>query len=200
LRTNIVPKVQIQVAVFQEDFTSELAYDADQGQDAASAPSRRQGVEFSAEYKPIPWLEFNTDLAFSKARYQGDAATLASYGIVGGAYIANAPSFIGSFGILADHGPWFGGLQWRALGPYPLTDGPDDPQDKGYNEFNADLGYRVNSHLTITASGFNLLNSHADASGYDYSYRLTPTSPIEDGPTFHPLEPISGEVKLSYLF
>jgi len=200
VRTNIIPKLAIQVAVFQEDFKSELAYDADQGQDAASGPSRRQGVELSAQYKPIPWLEFNTDLAFSKARYQGSAATLDSFGIVGGAYIANAPSFIGSFGILADHGPWFGGLQWRALGAYPLVDGPQFPQDKGYNEFNANLGYRMNKHLTIEASGFNLLNSYADAAGYDYTYRLTPTSPAEDGPTYHSLEPISGQVKVTWVF
>jgi hypothetical protein len=200
VRTNIVPKVQVQVALFQEDFQSELAYDADQGQDAASGPSRRQGVEFSAQYRPIPWLEFNTDLAFSKARYQGDAAALASFGIEGGAFIANAPSFIGSFGILADHGPWFGGLQWRDLGPYPITDGPQFPQDKGYSEFNADLGYRVSPHLTVEASGFNLLNSNANSAGYDYTYRLTPTSAAEDGPTFHPLEPISGQVKVTWTF
>jgi len=200
VRTNVVPKLAIQVAIFQEDFKSELAYDADQGQDTASGPSRRQGIEFSAQYKPITWLEFNTDLAFSKARYQGDAATLASYGITGGAFIANAPSFIGSFGILADHGPWFGGLQWRDLGPYPLTDGPQYPQDKGYSEFNADLGYRVNPHLTIEASGFNLLNSKADAAGYDYTYRLTPTSQAENGPTYHPLEPISGQMKATWTF
>jgi outer membrane receptor protein involved in Fe transport len=200
VRTNIVPKLQIQVALFQEDFQSELAYDQDQGQDQASGPSRRQGVEFSGEYKPFAWLELNTDLAFSKARYRGDAATLASYGIEGGAYIANAPSFIGSFGVIADKGPWFGGLQWRDLGPYPLTDGPQYPQDKGYSEFNADLGYRVNARLTITASGFNLLNTHANAAAYNYSYRLTPTSSVETGNTYHSLEPISGQVKATWTF
>jgi outer membrane receptor protein involved in Fe transport len=200
VRANVIPKVQIQIALFQEDFNSELAYDADQGQDTASAPSRRQGVEFSAQFKPLTWLEFNTDLAVSKARYRGDAATLASYGIAGGAFIANAPSFIGSFGVIADRGPWFGGLQWRDLGPYPLKDGPQYPQDPGYSEFNADLGYRVNPRLTLEASGFNLLNSHADAAAYDYAYRLTPAGPEEAGPTFHPLEPISGQVKATWTF
>jgi outer membrane receptor protein involved in Fe transport len=200
VRTNIVPKLQIQVAVFQEDFKSELVYDQDQGQDQASGPSRRQGVEVSAQLRPLRWIEFNTDLAVSKARFVGDAASLANYGIVGGHFIANAPSFIGSFGILADKGPWFGGLQWRDLGPYPLTDGPRYPQDKGYSEVNANIGYRVTPHLTFTATGFNLLDSKADAAAYDYSYRLTPTSPVQTGPTFHPLEPISGELKMSYRF
>jgi hypothetical protein len=52
----------------------------------------------------------------------------------------------------------------------------------------------------VTASGFNLLNSHANASAYNYAYRLTPTSPVETGNTFHPLEPVSGEMKVAYLF
>ncbi|MFX8660838.1 hypothetical protein ABTM16_19385, partial [Acinetobacter baumannii] len=78
LRTNIIPRLSVQVAVFQEDFRSELRYNADAGQDEASAPSRRQGVEISAQYKPFPWIELNTDLAFSKARYRGD---LAPYGL-----------------------------------------------------------------------------------------------------------------------
>jgi hypothetical protein len=199
MRTNIIPKTQVQLAVFQQDFDSELRYDSDQGQDAASAPSRRQGIEISAEYRPLPWLEFNTDLAFSKPRYKGDAATLASYGL-DGPYIADAPEFIGSFGILADHGPWFGGLQWRRLGPHTINDGEPGPRDAGYSEFNANVGYRVNQHLTIEATGFNLLNSKDDASGYYYSYRLTPTSELETGTTFHPLEPISGSLKVTWLF
>jgi hypothetical protein len=196
VRTNIIPKVQVQLAVFQQDFNSELRYDSDLGQDSASAPSRRQGVEISAQYRPLRWLEFNTDLAFSKPRYTGD---LASFGLAG-PYIADAPEFIGSFGVLADHGPWFGGLQWRRLGPHTINDGYKGPMDNGYSEFNANLGYRVNQHLTIEATGFNLLNSKDDASGYYYTYRLTPTSPLETGTTFHPLEPISGSLKVTWLF
>jgi hypothetical protein len=135
LRNNTIPRMQIQVALFQEDFKSELAYSADAGNDSASAPSRRTGVEFSAQYRPFRWLELNTDLAFSRARYIGD---LAAYGL-SGPFIADAPSFIGSFGVLVDNfGPWFGGLQWRDLGAFPISDGEQYPQDKGYSEFNAD--------------------------------------------------------------
>ena len=200
VRTNIIPKVNVQVAVFQEDFNSELAYDADAGQDTASAPSRRQGVEFSAQYHPLHWLELNTDLAVSRARYQASAATLASFDL-DGPYIANAPSFIGAFGILlSDLGPWFGGLQWRDLGPYPIVDGDADPKDKGYSEFNADVGYHLGEHLTFELNIYNLTDTHADAAGYDYSYRLTPTSPIATGPTFHPLEPVSARFSVTATF
>ena len=198
MRTNIIPKLQLQVALFQEDFNSELAYDADAGEDSASAPSHRQGVEFSAQYRPFRWLELNSDLAFSKARYVGD---LTSYGL-SGPYIADAPSFIGSFGVLVDNlGPWFGGLQWRDLGPYPINDGDNNPQDKGYSEFNVDVGYKVNDHLKLQATAFNLLNTKANAAAYYYAARLK-GEPVDGVSDFqvHAIEPLSGNFKITWTF
>jgi outer membrane receptor protein involved in Fe transport len=201
LRTNIVPKLSVQLAVFQEDFQSELAYNPDVGQDEASAPSRRQGVEVSAEYRPFRWMELNADLAFSKARYRGDAATLADFGL-SGPFIANAPSFIGSFGILVDNlGPWFGGLQWRDLGKYPISDGEEFPQDNGYSEINLDVGYKFDAHLKAQLTIFNLTNTKADAAAYFYTSRLPgePAAGVADVQV-HPLEPISAVAKVTYDF
>jgi outer membrane receptor protein involved in Fe transport len=201
LRTSIIPKLAVQIAVFQEDFQSELTYNADVGQDEASAPSRRQGIEISGEYRPIPWLELNADLAFSKARYRADAATLASFGL-GGRFIADAPAFIGSFGVLVDNlGPWFGGLQWRRLGKYPISDGEEFPQDRGYSEVNLDVGYRFNPHLKAQLTVFNLTNTRADSAAYFYAARLhgEPAEGINDVQV-HPLEPISAVAKVTYAF
>ena len=200
LRTNIIPKVQVQVAMFQEDFQSELTYDQDAGEDSASAPSRRQGIELSGQYHPFDWIELNTDLAFSKARYNASPAELAEFGL-NGPFIANAPTFIGSFGVLVDNlGPWFGGLQWRNLGPYPVVDGQQFPRDKGYGEVNLDVGYKVNAKLKLQASVYNLLNEKANAAAYDYTSRLTPTGAPVDGLQVHPLEPISARLSVTALF
>ena len=198
MRTNIVPKVQIQVALFQEDFNSELTYNADDGQDEASAPSRRQGIELSAQYHPFPWIEFNTDLAFSKARYKPGFEAFE----LDGPFIANAPKFIGSFGILVDNlGPWFGGLQWRKLGAYPISDGDEFPQDKGYSEFNLDIGYRFSPHLKVQASLFNALDQKANSAAYFYAARL-PGEPAEGINDFqvHPIEPRAGQVTITATF
>jgi TonB dependent receptor/TonB-dependent Receptor Plug Domain len=200
-RTNIIPKVQVQVAVFQEDFSSELAFDEDQGQDEATAPSRRQGVEISGQYRPFRWIELNTDLAFSRARYTASAADLANFGL-DGPFIGNAPSFIGSFGILLDNlGPWFGGLQWRRLGSYPVSDGDQFPRDKGYSEFNVDLGYKVNPRLKVQVSVYNLFNSKANAATFLYTSRL-PGEPADGVTDFqvHPLEPISARFTVTTTF
>ena len=198
LRTNIIPKVQVQVAVFQEDFVSEVTYDADQGEDAPGAPSRRQGIELSGQYRPFAWIEFNTDLAFSKARYVGN---LTAFGLAQ-PFIANAPTFIGSFGALVDNlGPLFGGLQWRKLGAFPINDGEASPQAKGYSEFNLDAGYKVSSKLKVQVSVYNLLDSRAEASTYFYTSRL-PGEPAEGAAGFqvHPLEPRSARLTVTATF
>jgi hypothetical protein len=198
IRSDVIPLLSTQLAVFQQDFNSELAYDADVGQDAASAPSRRRGVELSAQYHPLSWIEFNTDLAFSHARYRGDLTEFD----LDGPWIANAPTFIGSFGVLVNNlGPWFGGLQWRKLGPYPIDDGEQFPVDSGYGEFNLDAGYKFGPALKLQLSLYNLFNTHANSSAYYYTSRLPgePTAGI-DGIQVHPLEPFSAVVKMTMTF
>jgi outer membrane receptor protein involved in Fe transport len=206
LRTDIIPKVQIEVALFQEDFKSEQTYDADQGEDSASAPSRRQGVEVSAQYHPFAWLEFNTDLAWSKARYRASAATLDQFGL-DGPFIANAPEFIGSFGVLVDNlGPWFGGLQWRRLGGYPISDGDELPQDKGYSEVNVDVGYKLSPALKLQLGVYNLLDSRDNSAAYFYQTRATPTETAPECDSdlacrqVHPMEPRSARVTVTASF
>lgn len=201
LRTNIIPRIAVEVALFQEDFSSELAFDEDQGQDEATAPSRRRGVEVSAQYHPLRWIELNTDLAFSRARYTASAADLVNLGL-DGPYIGNAPSFIGSFGILVDNlGSWFGGLEWRKLGAYPVSDGDKYPQDKGYCEFNADVGYKASRRLTVQVSLFNLLDTKANAAAFYYTSRLSgePEGGITDFQV-HPLESRSARFTLAMTF
>jgi len=76
VRTRIIPKLEFQVALFQQDAVSELIYNQDIGQDQASAPSRRQGIEVSAQYHVSATIEINSDLAVTGARYRGDLVSL----------------------------------------------------------------------------------------------------------------------------
>ncbi len=208
IRNASLPGLQIQLAVFREDFSSELRYDQDAGEDQATAPSRREGVEMSAQYHPAPWLELNTDLAFSHARYFKNAATLAGfYGIADGTHIANAPVFIGSFGVLVDNlGPWFGGLQERFLGAYPLTDGPVTPRAPGYAETNLDVGYKLSATVKLQISLYNLFDSRAYAAEYYYATDITAAEVARYGSTgvsdyqVHPLEPLAVRLTVTATF
>lgn len=199
MRSNIIPKLQLQLAVFQQDFGSELTYNADTGQDEAGAPSRRQGIEVGGQYHPFKWLELNADLAFSKPRYH--TSNLAAYGL-DQPYIADAPNFIYSAGALVNGlGPWSGALQWRRLGTHSLNDGEKYPQDGGYSEWNLDVSYAAPHGFKLTVGIFNLFNSKDAAADYYYTSRL-PGEPAEGITGFqtHPLEPRSARFTLAKTF
>lgn len=199
MRSNLIPRLQLQLAVFQQDFGSELSYNADTGQDEAGAPSRRQGIEVGGQYHPFKWLELNADLAFSKPRYHTN--DLAAYGLEQ-PYIADAPNFIYSAGVLINGlGPISGGLQWRRLGTHSLNDGTKYPQDGGYSEWNMDVSYAAPHGWKLTVGVFNLFNSKDAASDYYYTSRL-PGEPAEGITGFqtHPLEPRSARFTLAKTF
>jgi outer membrane receptor protein involved in Fe transport len=98
-------------------------------------------------------------------------------------------------------GPWFGGLQWRNLGAYPISDGDQYPQDKGYGEFNVDVGYRVGAHLKLQATVFNLTNVRANSAAFYYAGRLA-GEPVDGAGDYqvHPIEPLSGNFKITWTF
>ena len=198
VRSDLIPKLHIQVAVFNTNLQSELIYDQDQGQDQASAPSQRYGIEASGQYRPFNWLELNTDLSFSHARFTAD--NLAAFGF-NGDHIPNAPGFVGSFGALVDNlGPWFGGLEIRALGQYPLVS-DNTAKDAGYTETNIDIGYKVSRNVKVEMDVFNLFDVKADAAAYYYTSRLAgePADGVADHQD-HPLEPISARFSVTATF
>lgn len=199
LRSDIASRLSLQMAVYQQDFGSELVYNADLGSDQAGAPSRRQGVEVSAQYHVFRWLELNSDLAFSKPRYRADS--LAAFGLTG-ASIADAPDFIESAGILVDHfGRWSGGLQWRRLGTHPLVDGSRLLQGHGFGEWNLEVTYALSPGWKVQWSVFNLFDSHGAAADFYYTSRL-PGEPAAGvaGLQSHPLEPRAARLTLTRIF
>ncbi|MBB3859373.1 hypothetical protein GGQ88_000613 [Novosphingobium hassiacum] len=193
IRTNAISKLILTATVFQAEFDSELTYSADAGQTEAGRPSRRQGVELTAQYRPASWLEINGNLAFSHARYRD--------GPVANRFVEDAPGFIGSAGILVDGlGPWSGSLVWRKLGSHPLVD-DNSVRSPGYGQFNFAVGRKLGHGLTFRAEMFNLLNSSDNAADYFYRSRLQGEGPegAEDLHV-HPLEPRSLRLTLSAAF
>jgi outer membrane receptor protein involved in Fe transport len=208
IRNASIPDLQIQLALFRQDYGFEEIYDQDAGMDQATAPSRREGVEFSAQYHPLPWLELNTDLAATHARFFLNETALANfYQITGGTYIANSPKYTASFGALVDNlGAWFGGFQERILGPQPLTDGPSSPRGRGYAETNVDVGYKLTSSIKAQLSIFNLFDQKAYSAEFFYATDITPQEVAKFGTAgvndfqVHPLEPLSARLTLTMMF
>jgi outer membrane receptor protein involved in Fe transport len=197
LRSDIIPYTNLTVAAFRENFASFLTYDQDLGDDDAGPPAQLLGAEVSALVRPFPWMELSGDFNVTHSRYTVNNP--AQYGF-SGLYIPNAPAYIGSFGLLIDHlGPWFGGAELRWLGPYPLL-ADNSLRSPGYKEVNLVVGYKINDHLKVQLSVFNLFNTNAYAMQYAYEYQVSPTAAPETGATYHPLEPLSARLTLTAYF
>lgn len=194
LRTSPVRGLHVAVTAFQTDFASELVYNADVGQTEAGRPSRRKGVEGSVQYRPVAWLELNSNIAISRARYRdADPA---------GDHIEDAPGFVGSIGALVDNlGPWFGAVQWRDLGSHPLVE-DNSIRSPGYRELNLNLGYKFSRRLKVRLDVFNVTGSKSNAADYYYEDRITPSDPPAGVADIHshPLEPRSARFTITSLF
>ncbi|MET0719253.1 MAG: TonB-dependent receptor, partial [Tardiphaga sp.] len=147
-------------------------------------PSRRVGVEWTNDYRPLPWLALEGDLAVTRARFRGDnegqAAVyeeLAGYppsqvGNAPGNFIPGAPNMVATAGIrLGQATGWFGALRYRYFGPRPLTeDGAFVSPATGL--LNGQLGFRFTNGWRIQLDGFNLLDSQSDQITYAYGSLL----------------------------
>ena len=198
LRSDIISHTHVQFAAFNVKVQSEQTYDQDQGEDVPGPPSKRSGVEFSAQYQPVSFLELNTDLSFSHARYS--TPFLAAFGD-SGSFIPLAPNFVGSFGAIVDSlGPFYGGLQVRILGSYPLIS-DNSQRDAGYSETNVNFGYHVSRNLKAQIEVFNVFDIKANAAAFYYPTIIpgdngVPTTDHQN----HPLEPISARFSISATF
>ncbi len=172
VRTKAVPGLESTLSLFVLDSNSEIVFSGDAGDTEASRPSRRYGLEWTNQYRPMPWLILDGDLAMTHARFKGyDSDQAALYASLTGypqAQIGNAPSnlipgapdMVVSAGIrLGEATGWFSGLRYRYFGPRPLT------EDGAFMSLvtsllNAQIGYRFENGWRVQLDGFNLTNSN----------------------------------------
>ena len=180
LRSKLIPGLNSAVSLFLLDSASEILFVGDAGDTEASRPSRRYGIEWTNDYRPLSLLSLEGDIAVTHARFRGDDpnqaalyASLAGFptaqiGNAPGNYIPGAPSMIASAGItLGERTGWFSGLRYRYFGPRPLTeDGAFVSPATGL--LNGRLGYRFENGWRVQLDGFNLLNSKSDQITYAY--------------------------------
>ena len=182
IRTKAIEGLTSSVAVFVLDFDSELLFVGDAGTTVASRPSRRVGVEWVNQYKPKPWLSFDLDLAYTRARFTDfDPA---------GDRIPGAPAWIASGAItLGSETGWFGALKARYFGPRPLIE-DDSVHSLSSLIFNARAGYRFDNGLKLQLDVLNLFDAQTNQIEYYYLSRLPgePIGGIADR-HIHPAEP-----------
>lgn len=193
VRSQAIRGLDTALSFFVLDFDSELLFVGDAGTTEPSRPSRRVGIEWTTQYRPVGWATFDLDLAYTMARFMDASAD--------GAFIPGAPSFIASGGITlgADTG-WFGALRWRYFGVRPLIE-DGSVYSAPTSLFNARVGYVFENGLKLQVDGFNLLNTQASQIDYYYTSRL-PNEPAEGVADrhFHPVEPLAVRFTLAKAF
>jgi hypothetical protein len=182
IRTRAIEGLASSVTVFVLDFDSELLFVGDAGTTEPSRPSRRVGVEWTNQYKPVPWLAFDLDVAYTRARFTDfDPA---------GDRIPGAPAWVGSASVtFGGETGWFGALKARYFGPRPLI---EDGSVRSLSSliFNARAGYRFDNGLSVRLDVLNLFNAQTNQIEYYYVSRLPgePIGGVADRHV-HPVEP-----------
>ena len=193
IRTRAIEGLTSSVALFVLDFDSELLFVGDAGTTEPSRPSRRVGVEWVNQYKPVPWLSLDLDVAYTHARFT-------DFDPVGGS-IPGAPAWVGSAAVtFGNETGWFGALKARYFGPRPLIE-DDSVRSLASLMFNARVGYRFDNGLRLQLDMLNLFNAQANQIEYYYLSRLPgePLGGVADRHV-HPAEPRAVRLTLAARF
>jgi TonB dependent receptor len=171
--------------VFGLDAASENIFDGDAGDTQPTLlPTRRIGVEWTNDYRPLSWFDLEADVADTRSRFLGyDRAQAALYyslagnpeaqiGNAPGNYVPGAATIVGSINLtLGEKTGWFGGLGYRYFGRRPLTeDGAFFSPATGL--LSARVGYIFDNGWTIQLDGLNITDSRSDQITYAYGSLL----------------------------
>ena len=192
VRSMPTPELELAAALWTLRLDSELVLDDDGSVTVPSGATRRYGLELTAGWHPQPWMRLDFDLAWTRARFSDFSPA--------GQYLPNAPEELAALGIEINRASgWFGGAHLRYLGASPLTQ-DDAVRSRPSLQVNGEAGYQFSPALAGTVSVFNLLDRHDDDIEYFYASRLQSEAlPVNDR-HFHPVEPRSVRVSLSYRF
>ncbi|MEH2551076.1 hypothetical protein V1283_007721 [Bradyrhizobium sp. AZCC 2262] len=193
VRTKAVEGLTSSLAVFVLDFDSELLFVGDAGTTEPSRPSRRVGVEWTNQYRVLPWMRLDLDVAYTRARFTDfDPA---------GDFIPGAPAWVAAGGVtFGGESGWFGALRGRYFGPRPLIE-DDSVRSQASLIFNARAGYKFDNGLRLQLDVLNLFNAKTNQIEYYYLSRLPgePIGGVADRHV-HPAEPLAVRLTLAGRF
>jgi hypothetical protein len=182
LRSLAVAGFHATAAFWGLDIDSELLFVGDAGTTEPSRPSRRRGIELTADWSPRPWLKLDASYGYTRARFTDpDPAGDRIPGAIEGVFSAGAA--------VHELGRFSGSLRVRWFGPRPLIE-DDSVRSASSTIANGDLVFHIRPGWAIQASAFNLLDAEVSDIDYFYASRL-PGEPLEgvDDIHTHPTPP-----------
>lgn len=207
VRTQYVPGLNTTLAVWWLQMSGELVFVGDAGTTEPTGGTNRLGAEWTNFYKPLDWLTFDADLAFTASRYQEEqeggctdgTINIPSNGCGNGFAVPNAVGRVITAGVQIDHPTgFFGSLRLRSFGQDPLNVNASSWLGST-NIVNLGAGWH-NSTVKLEVNVFNLFDSQANDIAYWYQYGVCNTFSTGqcggahqvtqyNGQTFHPIQP-----------
>lgn len=193
VRTRAVEQLQTSLSLWMMDSDSELVFAGDTGGTEPTGPSRRSGIEWANYWTPASWFILDADVAISRARYKDPSSS-------GGAYIPEAIEQTVSIGAaVTDYDDYFGGLRLRYFGSRALIE-DNSVRSKPSTLVNLKAGRHVAENFDLSMDVYNLFNAKTYDIEYYYESQLaTETAPVLDH-MFHPGEPRSVRLTLTYRY
>jgi outer membrane receptor protein involved in Fe transport len=192
LRSELIPNLQSSLALWYLELDSELVFVGDAGATEAGRPSQRYGAEWSNRWRPQPWMFVDFDIAWNRARFTGNAPE--------GNFIPGAPNLVLQAGVAVDrYGPWSGGAFLRYIGSYPLNES-NSVRSQAQTVVDAQVGYEFARDWRLRLDIFNVFDEQTNDVAYFYESRLPGEAMGVEDVHFHPNEPRSFRVSLSYRF
>ena len=190
VRTSVVPGLQSTIALWGLDLASELVFVGDAGTTEPNRASRRAGIEFANDWRPLSWLTIDADVTTSRARYRGDN------GGSGGDRIPGTVPLTVVGGISIDWSDALStGLRLRHLGNRPLTE-DGSVQSTSTTLVNARATWRLDAQREFTLDVLNLFDRRDSDIEYFYASQRPGEAQPSDDVHFHPVEPLT--VRLSF--
>jgi hypothetical protein len=188
-RTVAIPHLQSTVSIWGLGLASELVFIGDAGTTEAGRPSHRDGIELANYYHPLPWLTFDADVAWSRARFTDGGDSTAIPGSVGTVVSAGTS--------IDDLRRFSFSARLRYFGPRPLIE-DDSVRSRATTLVNAQAGYRWSPQVRLTLEALNVMNAADSDIDYYYASRLPgePLAGVEDR-HFHPALPRTFRVTMT---
>lgn len=168
---------------------SELVFTGDAGTTEPSRPSHRYGIELANYYAPRPWLIFDGDVSWSRARFT-------EFDPVGDDIPGSVATVISGGATLDSLHNVYGSVRLRYFGPRPLIE-DNSARSKATSLVNVEGGYKFTKRVKLGVDVFNLLNAQDSDIDYYYTSRLRgePVDGVNDI-HLHPTLPRTARVSL----
>lgn len=185
LSSLLVPDWQSTLDVFRLKLKSELVFDGDAGVTAPSGATTRTGLEWGNTYHINRWLSAELNAAFTKARFDQNAAAddlgcsaadpvhpcSPPLALVG-RYIPNSPTNVIDTGLSARReSGWFGALRARHFGASPLVE-DNSARSPAYTTVDGQIGFRSPGQWLVALEVFNIADVKWNDIEYYYVSRL----------------------------